>query len=171
MNRSLAIYLLVLDFFVLLIGVAAVYALRESTSIWGTHSLVLFAAVFLCPFCSVFYIFSTRNSFPSPEREINTGIIDDLPSAEEIKFQKVSDTVKVIGIVTFLLSLGLFIEICYGIYAVYANGISGIRFRSNSGLSVVFVVFLFNALCQPWYVWRTFNNVKMKKPDTNREHN
>jgi membrane protein implicated in regulation of membrane protease activity len=164
MNRSLAIYLLILDFFVFLIGAAAIYALRDSGVMWKTNSLVLFAAVFLCPLCSVLYIFSTRNSFPSPERETNTSIIDDLPSAEEIRFQPVSDTVKVLGVLAFLLSLGLFLEICYGIYAVYANYYPSLRSRSNSGLSVVFVVFLFNALCQPWYVWRTFNNVKMKKP-------
>jgi len=170
MNRSLAIYLLILDFFVFLIGAAAIFSLRESASTWKMHSTVLFGAVFLCPLCSVFYVFSTRNSFPSPEHETNTAIIDDLPSDEEIRFQPVSDTVKAVGILTLLLSLGLFVEICYGIYAVYANYFPLFHLRSNSGLSIVFVVFLFNALCQPWYVWRTFNNVTSKRPERNEEH-
>jgi hypothetical protein len=169
MNRSLAIYLLILDFFVFLIGAAAIYSLHETGSPWKPHSMVLFGAVFLCPLCSVLYVFSTRHSFPSPEHETNTAIIDDLPSAEEIRFQPFSDTVKAIGIVTMLLSLGLFIEICYGIYAIYANYFPLLHLRSNSGLSIVFVVFLFNALCQPWYIWRTFNNVKSKRPEQNGE--
>jgi hypothetical protein len=169
MNRSLAIYLLILDFFVFLIGAAGIYALRDSSAIMRTNSMILFGAVFLCPLCSVLYIFSTRNSFPSPERETDTAIIDDLPSGEEARFQPVSDTVKIIGILSFLLSFGLFIEICYGIYAVYEHYLPALRFRSNSGLSIVFVVFLFNALCQPWYVFRTFNNVNLKKQERNPE--
>jgi hypothetical protein len=29
--------------------------------------------------------------------------------------------------------------------------------------SMILVVFLFNAICQPLYVWRTFRNVTIKK--------
>jgi hypothetical protein len=161
MNRPLALYLLILDFFLLLIAGAEAYLLRSQTILWRTDFLFAVSAIFVCPVCSVIYIFQTRKSFPSPEPETSTQVIDDLPSDEVSRSSPIPNWVRALGLLCSFLAIAIFAETCYGLLQLYQSNALLLQFRTNSSLSVVFVVLLFNALCQPWYVWRTFLNVKM----------
>jgi hypothetical protein len=159
MNRPLALYLLILNFFLILIGGSELALVHNRDVIWRVDFLLALGAMFVCAIASVLYIYHTRNSFSSPEPESIENVIDDLPRSEQPRFIPLPDWIKVCGVVASLLAILVFGETAYGLYILYKEGLLGAEFRSNSSLGVVFAVLLFNALCQPWYVWRTFLNV------------
>jgi hypothetical protein len=163
MNRSLALYLLILDFFLFLIAGAETYLLRHQAVLMRFDFLFALGALFVCPACSIIYVFYTRNSRPLPDPEEGEKVIDEILSHEATHGTPLSNSVKACGVVASLLALSVLAETGYGLFRLFREDLLLIQFRTNSSLSVVLVVFLFNAFCQPWYVWRTFLNVNTPK--------
>jgi hypothetical protein len=162
MNRSLALYLLLLNFFLLLIAGAEVYLLRHQAILWRPDFFFALSALFVCPVCSTIYIFHSAKSQPVPDREDRETVIDEMLSRESTDGTPIPNGIKACGIVAAVLAVTIFGELTYGLFKLYELDLLLSQFRTNPSLSVVLVVLLFNALCQPWYVWRTFLNVNLK---------
>jgi hypothetical protein len=163
MNRPLALYLLILDFFLFLIAGAETYLLRHQSVLMRFDFLFALCALFACPVCSLIYIFYTRNSRPLPHPEEGGGVIDEVSSPEATHGIPLRNSIKACGVIASLLAVSVLGETCYGLFRLFQQDLLLVQFRTNSSLSVLLVVFLFNALCQPWYVWRTFLNVNTPK--------
>ncbi len=159
MNRPLALYLLILDFFLVLIGGSELVVLQGQARLWRFDFMAALGSMFGCAACSVCYILSTRNSVPSPEPDTDLHVIDDFAGQAENRFQPIADWIKACGVVASVLALFVFLETIYGLLLLYREDLLGAELKMNSSLTVVFVVLFFNAFCQPWYVWRTFLNV------------
>jgi hypothetical protein len=160
MNRQLGMYILLLNFFLFLIGGLWVYSLNLKINWLSAPSVLDVAIKFLCPIVSTLFVLLTLKSIPSPIPDEENCMIDDLPPAEHFLLRPISGGVKLLGVIASLLSIYFLLEFCYSLYILSNLNLFGATNNPIQRLSIFFVVYLFNAICQPWYVWRTFRNVK-----------
>ena len=161
MRRALAVYVLLLDFFVLLIGIMYfILNLRDPQAVeWGF--MLSGPLLILCPVCSFFYFLGMRNtSVPAPTEPLK-GILDAVP--DESPSQSYALATKAYGIVSCVFSGWLLIACIRLLYTYYQGGYMDSLSIQKPDITIIPVVLLFNAICQPLYVWKTFRNVKLKK--------
>ncbi|MFI5150751.1 MAG: hypothetical protein ACHQRM_13530 [Bacteroidia bacterium] len=163
MRRALAVFIILLNLFVMLIGVmyiAANFLVKQDLNAWmycGAGPLLL-----LCPVSSFLFLVQTRNTVRPPAKGLLPKILDDL-TPEESKIHSLSNSAKAAGIFTGAGSIWLMVFCCYLLWRFYTNGRMDAQSFKKADMTIIPVVLLFNAICQPLYVWKTFRNVKIKK--------
>jgi|GEM_PF-2585773 hypothetical protein len=159
MTRALSFYILLLDFFMLIIAIMSFFMLLNHKPITGEGDKLLVGSMFLNSIFSVIYILYTRNTVSGIEYQRDQRVIDDL--LPDDKVAPITGGIKFCGVIAGALSAFILGTLVLPFAFTYTDQEPRVHFESNA--SIILVVIIFNAICQPWYVWKTFNNVKSEK--------